>query len=101
MYNFTDYHNLHTGDLVSRLSSVVTELANLLVEIADVEAGEVRERAAAMRGSQNQTSSGRRDSATMNVVEPTATRIELSAQKDALQEEKWLIVRILEARHNI
>lgn len=97
-YAFSDYHNLHTGDLVARLSLVCTDLANLYSEIALVEATEVRDRANAYLAASGTTSASRRDNATMTVVEPVATALELKAQRDALLEEKWLIVRILDTR---
>lgn len=98
MYSFSDYHTLHTADLVARLSVVCTDLANMYDDIALVEATEVRDRAKAFTESGAGSSSGRRDHATMTVVEPVATGIELKAQRDALLEEKWLIVRILDTR---
>ena len=96
--NLTTYPSLSGNELLTRLSYVVTELIDLHDEIGMIEAQEVRDKATVMQQSGETSSSGRHDRVNMTVVEPVATGIELRARREALVEEKFFIIRILETR---
>lgn len=98
MHDFRPLLDESDDELLQRLAEIQTDIANLHEEIALIESDEVRAKAAAMLSSGEASSSGRRDRVTMTVVEPVATRITLCANREALVEEKWLIVRVLNAR---
>lgn len=98
MHDFREYSITSTDDLLSRLSHISTELANLHEEIAMIEAQNVRDKANALQTSGETSSNGRRDRVNMTVVEGPATAIELAGRRDALTEEKWFIVRLLDSR---
>lgn len=98
MHNFAAYTDQSTSELFERLAEVTANLANLSEEIAMIEANTIRERAHAMQTSGETSSSGRRDRVSMTVVEGPATAIELAGQRDALVEEKFFIIRILDSR---
>lgn len=97
-HNFVTYPESSSTILLDRLCTISSELAALYGEIAMIEAENVRERAAILQTSGETSSNGRRDRVNMQVVEGPATVIELTAQRDALVEEKWLICRILDSR---
>ena len=98
MHNFAAYTGQNTSELFERLAEVTANLANLAEEIAMIEANNVRERAHVLQTSGETSSNGRRDRVNMSVVEGPATAIELAGQRDALVEEKFFIIRILDSR---
>lgn len=98
MHDFRPLLDESDEELLGRLADIQSEIANLHEEIAMVESDEVRQKAAALTSSGEASSSARRDRVNMTVVEPVATRITLCANREALVEEKWLIVRVLNAR---
>lgn len=96
--NYLQYHAETTDYLLGRLSEVVTELSNLYEELAMVEAGNIRDRARILQSCGETSSNARRDRVNMEVVEGPATALELAGTRDALVEEKWFIVRLLDSR---
>lgn len=95
-----DYLTLPTAQLFIRLSAIVGELVTIYTEIADLEADELRERARAYAESPESTVTGRSQAATIRAVLPASEAILLRARRDALNEEKTFILRLIDDRNS-
>lgn len=95
-----DYLTYTTEKLYGRLAEIVTELVTIYSEIADMDADELRERARAYLESQASTVTGRQQDATINSVLPATEAILLRARRDALNEEKQFVLRLLDDRNS-
>lgn len=82
-------------ELFHRVAIITEELITLIVEIADMEADEIRERAAALQVSSQPTVTGRQHDVYMRTVHPSSTAVELRAKRDALVEERNFIYKVI------
>lgn len=82
-------------ELFHRLSDLTEELIMVYIEIADMEADEIRERALALQASTQPTVTGRQHDVYMRTSLPAATAVELRAKRDALIEERNFIFKVI------
>lgn len=97
MYDFSDYPNWEKDKLLSRLAEVSTALAQQADQLAFAKGEEIRAKKRAWEDCPATTATGRRDYTQYSAVDFQTTLWETEAEITALTEEKWLIVRLLDA----
>lgn len=89
--------NMSKPILWDKLAEVCTDLANLQQEIGIAEADQIRGRAAAFQRSDQASANGRNQEADVATMTLASTLVELYADKGTLLEQKFFIVRLLDA----
>lgn len=97
MYDFSDYPNWTKDNLLVRLAQVSTALAQQAEALAFAKSEEIRAKKSAWETCGVTTATGRRDFTQFAAVDYLTTLWETEAEITALTEEKWLIVRLLDA----
>jgi hypothetical protein len=97
VYDFKDYPNWDKAKLLDRLAEVSTGLAQQAEQLAFAKSEEIRAKKTAWETCGETTATGRRDFTQFSTVDYLTTLWETEAEIAALTEEKWLIVRLLDA----
>ena len=98
MYDFSDYPNWSKDKLLSRLAEVSTGLALAADQLSFAKGEEIRARKTAWETCGETTATGRLDFTQFSAVDFLTVLWETEAEITALTEEKWLIVRLLDAQ---
>ena len=96
---FTPYLQYSRYQLVERLAEVHKELADLYQERAIVATETIKARVEALKYSSEKSATARAQEAEIASGTAAATGLELQADHDTLLEEKFFILRLLDAFH--
>lgn len=99
MYDYTDYPNWGKDKLIARLAEVSSFLAEAEERLAFAKSEEIRAKRDKWESNQESTATGRTQYITYTTVDYQISLWETEAEKYALTEEKWLIVRLLDAAY--
>lgn len=99
MYDYTDYPNWDKEKLTKRLAEVSSFLCEAQERLVFARSEEIRAKRDAWRVNSDQTVTGRGQSITYGTVDYQVMLWESESEFFALTEEKWLIVRLLDAAH--
>jgi hypothetical protein len=94
--DFTQYLAAPRPQKLASLTAVMQNIAVLTREIGDLEADYIRAKAGSLAASDQGSASARNQRAFVDTAMMDATLIGLRAQKEALQEEKWFLIRLLD-----
>lgn len=96
--DFKPYVRQEIVDLIDRLAFVAGRLADLCVEIAEVEITEHKEKTEAYARSEYSQVTDRRNSANYQALHVTTETIKLKGEKAQLEEEKDFLVGLINWR---
>jgi hypothetical protein len=95
-HNFRDYLSWSNEALYTRLADVTAELVSLHDEIAMAESQVLQEKSSAYTHSIAETDAARRREADAASVHIQDSVITMKGQRDALVEEKFFLIRLIE-----
>lgn len=95
--NFRSFLSMSHTELWEKLADCEQELVAINSEIALCEADQIRGRSAAYQRSEQASATGRNQEAEVATSTLASTLVELHADKGSLLEEKFFIVRLLDA----